>query len=285
MSSRRHACTINFASRNLSTGQRQGEGMAGGSSSAARLHKIPRPWPGYFIRTASLVIAACLLSLPVRVQAEPVGSPAGILKKGKWVMALVGSIVPSRDLKGDAQAAMYQGGHFRGYGLTDWLSIYGKIGAAYLEVDDPSIKKTQDPTSTNSFHGNLLASVQVKSRLLHTKDDEWELDGSFQYVDIRAHHKDKNEARWHEWQFATSVAKSFNRIKPYVGAKYSLLSMFYRVRENGTLIKQSRYKQDTPVGFFVGTDVYLGQREDVVLNVESAYLNGPEISVAIAYTF
>ena len=224
------------------------------------------------------------VALAPPVDAEAVGSPSSILKKGKWVMGLGGGAM-GRHLKGVADALVFQGGHFRGYGLTDWLSVYGKVGGASLEVDDSTIVKLQDPSTQNSFGGNILFSVQAKGKLLEHKRWGWEWDWSAQYVDIRARHKGKNAARWHEWQLAMSTAKSMGRLKPYVGAKYSIVNMLFRVWDNGSLLKQGRYREDNPVGIFVGTDYYFGQYEDVILNIEGSYLDGPEIAMALSYSF
>ncbi len=216
--------------------------------------------------------------------AEAVGSPASILKKGRWVMGLGGGGA-QRDLKGDAEARVIQGGHFRGYGLTDWLSLYGKIGIASLEVDDPAIIKTTTPSTTNDFGLTVLTSAQVKLRLYEHQAGQWEWDGGLQYVDIRARRKGKNEGRWHEWQASTSVAKAIGRLTAYLGVKYDIVDFSFKVRENGAIVKQDKYEEEGPVGVFVGTDVYLGSSENVVLNVESAYQDGAEVDVAVAYTF
>ncbi len=220
-----------------------------------------------------------------RVWAEAVGSPASILKKGKWAMSLSGGALQGRSLSGQGEATVYQGGHARGYGLTDWLSVYGKLGLARLTVDDPTIIKVNDTSSSNSFGANLFAAVQLKSRLWHHVPSEFEWDGSLQYIDMRARHKGKNEARWHEWQFATSVAKPFGRVKPYLGTKLSLVNMHYRVRQQGVLLKDGTYHEDNPIGVFVGSDLLLGSSEDVVLNVETSYQGGLETNMAIQYVF
>ena len=236
------------------------------------------PWSAWMV--------AMVLWSPCAVWAEAVGSPASILKKGQWVMGLGGGGLFGRDMKGSAKATLYQGGHFRGYGLTDWLSIYGKIGLAYLEVDDGTIlKKTSGASSVNRFYFNALSSVQMKARMWQNATQDWEWDGSVRYVDIRAKHKDKNEVRWHEWQFATNVAKAFGRFKPYAGVSYSIIDAFYRVRENGQLLKQGTYHQDQPVDLFLGMDYAFGSSEDVMINVEGSFLNGGEVNVAVQYLF
>lgn len=231
------------------------------------------------------MMVAASLCHATSASAEAIGSPASILKKGKWTFGLGGSALPDRDLKGDATATVYQFGHFRGYGLTDRLSIYGKIGVAYLEIEDSSIKKRTSASATNQFDANVLSSVQLKGRLFESRNKSWEWDGSLQYIDIRKRHRGKNEGRWHEWQFATSVAKSFNRLKPYLGLKYNTVNFQFKVRENNELLQQGTYKENQPIGLFMGTDVYFGRYEDVIVNVEGSYLNGTEVSVAVAYTF
>jgi len=233
----------------------------------------------------SMVIVVFGLCPAHDLAAEAVGSPASILKKGQWAMGLGGGALLGRGLKGDAEATVYQGGHFRGYGLTDGLSLYGKIGGAYLEVDDASIKKTNDPSSTNSFGAAMLVNVQLKGRIWEHAKTGWEWDGSIHYVDIRARHRDDNDGRWHEWVFATSVAKAFGRVKPYVGIKLSIIDFDFKIRQNGSLLQQGDYKQDGLVGAFLGTDVSFGESEDVILNIETSYTDGAEITASIAYTF
>ena len=237
------------------------------------------------IRRLALCAALAILGVPRSAGAEAVGSPASLLKKGKWAMGLSGGGILGRSLKGNAEAQAAQFGHYRGYGLTDRLSVYGKIGLAYLEVDDPSIVKATSREAANSFGTNLLTSVQVKARLLEHERWQAEWDGSLQYVDIRGRHQGRNDANWREWQFATSVAKGLGRLKAYLGVKYNLLHMTYKVRDQGTLVRQDAYEQDHPLGLFVGTDYALGSSEDVILNVETSFLDGPEVDVAIAYTF
>jgi hypothetical protein len=237
------------------------------------------------IRGLTMVILACGLCRTSEVYGEAVGSPASILKKGQWVMGLGGGGFLDRGLRGGAETTGYQLGHFRGYGLTDRLSFYGKIGGAYLEVDDASIKKVNELSSTHRFGAAVLVSVGLKARIWENAKKDWEWDGNLQYVDIRARHRNKNDGRWHEWLFATSVAKSFGRVKPYVGVQYSLLDFEYIVRQNGNFLTQGSYQGKGRVGALLGTDVYFGQFEDVIVNVETSYLNGPEVNVAVMYTF
>jgi hypothetical protein len=217
--------------------------------------------------------------------AESVGSPASILKKGQWVMGLAGGGTKGREMNGEAETHITHGGHYRGYGLSDRVSVYLKLGAAFIEIDDPAIKKTNDLDPRNSFGTNFMTGLALKTKLFESVAHRWEWDGSLHYLDLRQRHKSKNELRWHEWQFATSVAKEIGRVKPYIGIKYAVVNALYRVRQDGKPLKDGRYKEKTRVGLFVGTDCYLGESEDVILNIESAYQDGPEVTVSLAYTF
>ena len=237
------------------------------------------------IRVTLLTLATLLFGVIPPLFAESVGSPASILKKGKWIMGLAGGRTSGREMSGDAETKLSHGGHYRGYGLSDRVSVYLKLGGAFIEIDDPAIKKTNDLDTTNSFGTNFMTGVALKTKLFESQRGKWEWDGSLHYLDLRQRHKGKNELRWHEWQLATSVAKEFGRVKPYMGIKYAMVNALYRVRQDGKLLKDGRYKEKDRLGFFLGADYYLGESEDVILNIETAFQNGPDVTVSLAYTF
>jgi len=217
------------------------------------------------------------------VFAEAVGSPASLLKKGQWAMALGGGAISGRALSPGGEATAYQLGHFRGYGLTDWLSVYGKLGGAYLEINDASVKHPDG--AIHSFGAGLLLGVQLKARIWRHVKTGWEWDGSVQVVDMRFRHRTSHDGHWREWVLASSVAKDMGRFKPYFGLKYSMIDMDAKIRRNGQPFLQRNYTDDAAVGPFFGTDVYFGPAEDVIMNVETAYVDGPELNLAIKYLF
>ncbi|MBI4323073.1 MAG: hypothetical protein HY596_02225 [Candidatus Omnitrophica bacterium] len=234
---------------------------------------------------SSAWVVVMVLRAPCGVWAEEVGSPAGILKKGQWAMEAGGGAVFGREVNpSGSKATVYQLGHRRGFGLTDWLSLYGKIGAAYLEVKDTSIKRSSNSSSTIRFNGAVLVDLQLKSRFWRHVKTGLEWDGSFQYVYLRARHRGSNDGTWQEWVGSTSVAKSMGRLTPYLGVKYSLTNFKTKIRDGSALIQRT-YKNDVPVGAFFGTDLHFGPSEDVILNVETSYLGGPELDIAVKYLF
>ena len=232
-----------------------------------------------------LLIMALALSHPTETTAEPVGSPASILKKGKWIMGLVTGGFPGRELDGGAETALFQVAHYRGYGLTDWLSVYGKLGVAYAQLDDPLVVK-EDGLTTHRFGANFISGAQVKVKFFESQRHQWEWDGSLQYTDVRRRQRGKkNEMRLHDWQFATGLAKTIGKFKPYAGVKASIVDMTFRLRQGGVLLKQGEHELEQSVGFYVGTDVSMGQYEDVVINIEGGYVDGVEGAVSFAHYF
>ena len=236
--------------------------------------------PRFIPRLASVtvIVVTGFLLCQAYASAEPVGSPSGVLRKGQWLLGLGAGGVFGRIVKATASGAstnesVYNIQHVRGYGLTDWLSLYGKIGWASMIVSDAGV--------SNDFGSNLLLGAQVKTRLWHHPRWNCEWDGSFQYLWIGApHQRSHHQGRWQEYQVATSVAKSFGRITPYVGVKASLVNFSYKLRKNGHITTIGKYKPRGIAGPIVGADYVVG--EDMIINIESAYINGPELTVTVS---
>lgn len=230
-----------------------------------------------FVRVILLITIFC--SVAPHVFAEPVGSPASILKKKQWVFGLSGSGLFGRGMQGDNDVHIYSFGHYRGYGITDRVSAYLKLGAGWMSVADAISGQDQ------SLGTNIMASGQVKTRLWQDKREKWQWDGSLQYVYIHARHKDDNQGRWTEWQGSTTVGRNIGRFTPYLGMKVSMANLKYLYRTGSRITRQGKFKSENYVGPIFGTDIRLGQGEVVTFNIETAYVNGPELDLAVAYTF
>jgi len=225
------------------------------------------------------LLLGCLLQASTS-DAASVGSPAGVLRKGQWAMGLKAGGALRDVTKSDlhAKAELVEGGHFRGYGLTDWLSLYAGVGAAYLGVKNSPV--------TDSFGANVALNGQVKSRLWESKRFGVEWDASAQHLFIGApHRKGNNQAQWTEWQLASSVAKSIGPFKPYVGAKLSFVNMKFKVRKDNRITQQGTYKADGMMSPFFGLDWYVGEAENLIINVEGSFVNDEEVTLGVAYRF
>ena len=215
-----------------------------------------------------------------------VGSPSSILKKGQWAFGASSSSVVERNVEnssGGSNAVAFGGNHFRGYGLTDRLSLYGSLGATRLKITDSPTKI--DNSTEHSFSGAIMVSGQLKGRLWQRPEQDLVWDGSVRFLDLRSRHEGANEGDWLEWQFATTVAKRFGDLTPYAGFKLSLLDFDYTLRKAGALVEEATYEEDGVLGLVLGTDFAFGASKEFVLNVEGTFLNGVEIDVAVNYSF
>ncbi len=213
--------------------------------------------------------------------AEPSGSPSRILQKGQWEMELGGSGLSQRTMKGGAKVTVYAGSHARGYGLTNRISIYGKIGAAYARTDDSSI-----PTNiSNSFGTNLILGGQLNANLWRTATGSWEVDGSVGYLYMGSPHKrNKNQMNWNEWQLTTSVARSLGHLKPYAGIKLSVPHIDYQLRTD-KVTTHARYQPKGIVGPLLGIDWSFGEDQLTLLNLEGSYIGGAEVDLVLTKKF
>ncbi len=236
----------------------------------------------YAIRytAASLMFLFCF-SL---AQAAPVGSPAGLLKKGQWDFSLEGAYLSERPMEtaGDPNyhVNITHGYHSRGYGLSDRLTIRGRVGGTYGYIYDESIAGAQSETSMS---GGMGLGVQLQGIILKNEKYGFEWNGSGQFLFMRSHHKRNGKANvdWYEWQLSSCIAKAIGRIKPYIGVKFSTVDLDYDDGKGN----QTSYDEDGSVGPFVGTDIYLGEDRDIVINLEGSFLLGNELYGALRYKF
>ncbi len=213
---------------------------------------------------------------------EAAGSPSELLKKGQWMLGLDVDSTVARELKTggtSSKAYMLCAGHSRGYGLTDWLSVFGTIGAGYVSV--------KDNLGQHGFNTNLLASGQLKLRLWQSRGHGWEWDASSQYAYVGLPHRHSaNDIVWHEWQGATSLSRTWDRWAPYLGVKYDTVHADVKLRQNGELLTQSgSYHSTLDVGPFLGFDWWIGEEHDTAFNLEVSAVGGAEMTCSLRKRF
>ncbi len=227
-----------------------------------------------------IIFFFCLKS----VQAAPVGSPASLLEKGQWDFTLEGAYLSERPMESGGDTNYHvnvtHGYHSRGYGLTDRLTIRGRVGGTYGYLYDETIAGAQGETSLS---GGLGLGLQLQGIIFENEKHGFEWDGSGQFLYMRSHHKrtGKANADWYEWQVSTCIAKAIGRIKPYVGVKFSTVDLDYDDGKGN----QTSYGEDGAVGPFVGTDIYIGEDRDIVINLEAGFFLGDEFYAAVRYKF
>lgn len=222
-------------------------------------------------------VTLVLLCEPSRSHAEAIGGPAKV-EKGQWILGLGGGGLRKRRMKGTADASLYEATHFRGYGLTNRLTLYGDVGAAYITVNDSAVPSGVE----KDFGANLFAAVQLKMKLWEHVRYGLEWDGSAQYLYAGVPHKrDNNQAGWHEERLATTLAKSLGDFTPYLGVELSAVQFDYKFRSD-TFSSDGTYKPKGVVGPVAGMSWDFGEHKDTVLNIEATYVNGAEVTVGLS---
>lgn len=211
--------------------------------------------------------------------AETIASPATILKKGQWTFGLDAGAFVDRGLKigsTTGKATLFHGGHFRGVGITDRLSVYGKIGGGKLDVEDD--------LAESNFGGVLIGSGQIKLRLWEDKEKDLEWDSGLRLLYLHAA-GNANEGDWYEWQFSSTVAKSFGRFTPYGGILFSSINFKFDKRKNNVTLRKGTYDEDKFFGVVFGTDIRFEKHDNIVLNVEGSYVDGSEFTLSLIRFF
>lgn len=232
----------------------------------------------------SLLFSFCLGIIPA--QAVPVGSPASLLKKGQWDFAIEGGYSYRRPMAADKdtndyEVSLWNGWHSRSYGLTDRITIKGQVGGAYGYIYNDLTTTTTTPKT--SLSGGLLLGLQTKGILYQDASSGLEWDGSGQFLYICSHHKKSGKANadWYEWQMSTCLAKKFGIFKPYAGIKFSTVTLDHDDGKGNT----TSYNEEKSIGPFLGTDIYFGTEEDIVLNLELSGISASEFYGGIHYRF
>ena len=219
----------------------------------------------------------------ILAEAASVGSPASILKKGQWVFGLEGNFLSDRalELNGSSTYELKcgQGFHMRGYGLTDRISIYGKVGFGDLEVENTSTNKI------DNLHTGFAGGLKIKGLIFEEESLGIEMGVGAQFFYLYAH-RDASDTDWLEWQLSSYVSKEIWRLKPYAGVKFSWIELDFEIKEEeGGDKRRGTYEEDDLVGLFVGTDLYFGEDKAIFLNAEAGFITGNEFTIGLNYRF
>ena len=218
------------------------------------------------------------------LEAAPVGSPAGLLKKGQWDFAVEGGYISRRPMEssgsGDYEASIIHGYHSRSYGLNERLMLTARAGGMYGYIYDQTTSGQEVKTSLS---GGLGLGLQLKGIIFKHGRSGFEWNGAAQYLYLRSHHKSSGKANadWYEWQLSSCLAKKLGAFKPYAGLKFSSVNLD---RDDGKGNKTS-YEEDGSISPFVGTDIYLGQDKALIINLEAGFAAGNDYYGGIKYRF
>jgi len=169
------------------------------------------------------------------------------------------------------------------YGLFDNFDVYAKLGISRFET---KLNYSGIETGKGIYDGNsgliygfgAKATHQLKNNLFVGVDlqylsarNKWSPKGDFQ--------GEGNNATIKELQVAPYIYCKIKKITPYIGIKYSNLSVKTKWADG----KYEKYSAADNVGIFLGADYKL--TESWALNLEGRFVDETAMSMAATYKF
>lgn len=218
--------------------------------------------------------------------ADSFGTMTTTLEKGQWMMSIEGYGAIDRDLEyadGKVDSNYWGIYHGRGYGLTDKISIFAKIGYYDLNEVDPNPFKN----IAEDLKGGMAGGIYLKGALLKEPENFFELGVGGSLFYCSAHSDNGPKYDWREWQIGGYAQKKFGKFVPYAGIKYADLdsTLKFKQKEEDASAGSIDVESDDKIGLFAGTNFYLNQDEDVYLNCEVNLISSLEIGAGLYYKF
>jgi hypothetical protein len=196
-------------------------------------------------------------------------------KKGKITMGYQSNIVFKHRLD-DSYGKIKSTQHFLdlSYGVFDWLSFDGKLGAGDITHEGASFGKVGYGYSFAGGYGfriRLMDSGKYKAAL------------GFHHISVHPQDKvingDKYESFLDDWQTDLTVSRNFGKIDPFIGVKASKFDMVYNINKGGRKRRPPKYW----AGVVAGCDLNL--REDISIRVEGHFIDETSLSTGIYYKY
>lgn len=205
------------------------------------------------------------------------------------------------------------------YGVLDNLDVYVRLGTASFEskhsysataslpaedwngvLEEGSAKIKGDNAFAYGF--GMKGTYPLKNdwfigcdvQYLRHKNDVKETDSWTEYeygskgvlTGTSAHSAEaKGDVTFQEWQVAPYIAKKIGNFVPYLGGKYSGVSVSAKVKWEGDDedAEKMKFRADDHFGVFLGTDYKLG--DSWKLNIEGRFVDETAMNLGATYRF
>ncbi|MBI4336151.1 MAG: hypothetical protein HY589_05795 [Candidatus Omnitrophica bacterium] len=197
-------------------------------------------------------------------------------RRGQWYIGFEGNAVFEREMNknlGEAETNQYF--YNASYGLYDWLSFDGKLGAGDLEFDT---RETGRLDYSSGFSGAYGLRFKIYD------DEAGRLRAIFGFHHISAHppgekvNEVKYTAIWDEWQISLLLAKGVGRLNPYFGVK---ASQVFLIRRDSLQSDWSWNGAKDHFGVITGSNINL--LKNWYLNLEARFIDETALSAALSY--
>jgi hypothetical protein len=230
---------------------------------------------GHRIYILSYLVCGILCIAQGACLAAPLYGP-NMPRQGQWYMGLEANFVFERDMKkslGEAESRQYF--YNASYGIYDWFSFDGKLGAGDARFDTIEAGLLEYDLGFSGAYG-------VRFKIYD--DESKRLKAIFGFQHISAHPPKekagdvKYSAIWDEWQLSLLVSKGIRNFSPYLGVKASQL---YIIRKDNLQGDWTWNGARDHFGIIVGSSVDI--LKDWYLNLEGRFIDETAFSAALSY--
>ena len=187
------------------------------------------------------------------------------------------NIIFKHDL-GDSHGNIKSAQHFYilSYGVFDWLSFDGRMGAGdLLQKGGVHPKVHYDYGFAGGYGFRILVLEDVKNRV--------RIVAGFHHISVhpnnRALNGDKYESLLDDWQASVVSSKDIGAFSPFLGVKASRQDLVYKVNETDRKRRPPLYYG----GVVAGASLKLPG--DISLRLEGRFIDESALSTAVYYTF
>jgi len=216
-----------------------------------------------------------LLLVPGSLYAAPCYGP-NMPEKGKWEIGAQANILFKRNMEkthGEFKSSQYF--ITLSYGIFDWLSLDGKLGAGDI------IQKPENEDELG-YNVNFAGAYGFRLHLFQNGAKKIRAVAGFQHISVHPDSRDvsgiKNDCIMDDWQASLLFSRDYKRISPYLGFKLSRSDLMHKIAEG-----KKRKKSEDLFGLFTGADFYLSDK--LRLNLEARFLDESAVSAALIRKF
>ncbi len=221
--------------------------------------------------------AAILLLLPpLRTYAAPTDG-TDMPYKGKYITGYQNNAIFKHDL-GDSYGNIKSIQHFYtlSYGVSDWLSLDGKIGFGNVRE-----KGGVHPKADHNY--GFAGGYGFKLRVIDDDKNKVRVVTGFQHTSThpasRNLNGDKREAAYEDWQVSLTASRDIGRITPFAGAKLSY----------GNLIQKTNKidRKNRPPAYYAGAVLgcCIKLTQNTYISVEGHFIDETSLASGVYYKF
>lgn len=226
----------------------------------------------YVINAAAIL----LLLPPLRIYAAPTDG-TDMPYKGKYITGYQNNAIFKHDL-GDYYGNIKSIQHFYAlsYGVSDWLSLDGKIG-----FGDVREKGGVHPKVDHNY--GFAGGYGFKLRVIDDDKNKVRVVTGFQHTSThpasRNLNGDKREATYEDWQVSLTASRDIGRITPFAGAKLSYGNLIQKTNKIDRKNRPPAYY----AGAVLGCSIKLTQ--NTYISVEGHFIDETSLASGVYYKF